>query len=159
MVLVDSKGILRAPSYLGANFKLYGFRLQGFHLLGRYISVASSNICSLRKYCPTTLFIFVLFLKKCQSLVKGLWIFQDNLKLVLYDYDLPINIEFRLLSFRSPLLRESRLLSFPLATKMFQFARFTLSFKYIFYWESMKFPYSGIFGSKLAASSPKYFAG
>ncbi|KAG5569010.1 hypothetical protein H5410_063970 [Solanum commersonii] len=30
---------------------------------------------------------------------------------------------FRLLPFRSPLLRESLLLSFPLATKMFQFAR------------------------------------
>ena len=31
---------------------------------------------------------------------------------------------FRLLPFRSPLLRESFLLSLPLATKMFQFTRF-----------------------------------
>ena len=36
-------------------------------------------------------------------------------------------IEFRLVPFRSPLLRESLLLSFPLVTKMFQFTRFALS--------------------------------
>ena len=35
---------------------------------------------------------------------------------------------FRLVPFRSPLLRKSWLLSFPLATKMFQFARFALSY-------------------------------
>jgi hypothetical protein len=33
---------------------------------------------------------------------------------------------FRLLPFRSPLLRESLLLFFPLATKMFQFTRLSL---------------------------------
>ena len=38
-----------------------------------------------------------------------------------------IEIEFRLIPFRSPLLRESLLLSFPLVTKMFQFTRFALS--------------------------------
>ena len=36
-------------------------------------------------------------------------------------------LEFRLVPFRSPLLRESLLLSFPLVTKMFQFTRFALS--------------------------------
>ena len=35
-------------------------------------------------------------------------------------------IRFRLIPFRSPLLRESLLLSFPRATEMFQFARFPL---------------------------------
>ena len=40
-------------------------------------------------------------------------------------------IEFRLIPFRSPLLRESLLLSFPLVTKMFQFTRFALSSLYI----------------------------
>ncbi|KAK7377740.1 hypothetical protein VNO80_03172 [Phaseolus coccineus] len=35
--------------------------------------------------------------------------------------------QFRLLPFRSPLLRESLLLSFPLATKMFQFTRLSLA--------------------------------
>ena len=39
----------------------------------------------------------------------------------------PLIIEFRLIPFRSPLLRESLLLSFPLVTKMFQFTRFALS--------------------------------
>ena len=39
----------------------------------------------------------------------------------------PLLIEFRLVPFRSPLLRESLLLSFPLVTKMFQFTRFALS--------------------------------
>ena len=38
------------------------------------------------------------------------------------------NFKFRLFPFRSPLLRESLLLSFPLATKMFQFTRLSLSF-------------------------------
>ena len=37
------------------------------------------------------------------------------------------NVEFRLIPVRSPLLRESLLLSFPLVTKMFQFTRFALS--------------------------------
>ena len=36
--------------------------------------------------------------------------------------------EFRLFPFRSPLLRESFLLFFPLGTKMFQFPRFALSY-------------------------------
>ena len=36
--------------------------------------------------------------------------------------------KFRLIPFRSPLLRESFLLSFPLDTKMFQFSRFALSY-------------------------------
>ena len=39
----------------------------------------------------------------------------------------PSILEFRLVPFRSPLLRESLLLSFPLVTKMFQFTRFALS--------------------------------
>ena len=38
----------------------------------------------------------------------------------------PLLLEFRLIPFRSPLLRESLLLSFPLVTKMFQFTRFAL---------------------------------
>ncbi|KAD7477659.1 hypothetical protein E3N88_00795 [Mikania micrantha] len=38
---------------------------------------------------------------------------------------------FRLLPFRPPLLRESLLLSFPLATKMFQFARLSLACPWI----------------------------
>ena len=37
-------------------------------------------------------------------------------------------LNFRLFPFRSPLLRESLLLFFPLATKMFQFTRLSLPF-------------------------------
>ena len=47
-----------------------------------------------------------------------------------FDFTLshnPLKLEFRLVPFRSPLLRESLLLSFPLVTKMFQFTRFALS--------------------------------
>ena len=40
---------------------------------------------------------------------------------------LHIRIEFRLIPFRSPLLRKSLLLSFPPVTKMFQFTGFALS--------------------------------
>jgi len=47
-------------------------------------------------------------------------------------YNCPTTLKkFRLFPFRSPLLRESFLLSFPLDTKMFQFSRFALSYLYI----------------------------
>ena len=61
---------------------------------------------------------------------------------------------------RSPLLAESRLISFPPATEMFQFAGFA-SLTYGFSEGSsrrMGFPHSDIVGSKLARSSPTLFA-
>ena len=63
---------------------------------------------------------------------------------------------FRLLPFRSPLLRESLLLSFPLATKMFQFARLSLACPWI-QQQFERLPYSGISGSMLIFNSPKHF--
>lgn len=63
---------------------------------------------------------------------------------------------FRLLPFRSPLLRESLLLSFPLATKMFQFARLSLACPWI-QQQFERLPYSGISGSLLIFNSPKHF--
>ncbi|KAL8523968.1 hypothetical protein ACS0TY_013795 [Phlomoides rotata] len=63
---------------------------------------------------------------------------------------------FRLLPFRSPLLRESLLLSFPLATKMFQFARLSLVCPWI-QQQFERLPYSGISGSMLIFNSPKHF--
>ena len=93
MVLVDSKGVPRVPSYLGYNFIWSCFRLQDFHLLWCSIPAASSNIYIWFNIVPQP----------------------------------SINLEFRLVPFRSPLLRESLLLSFPLVTKMFQFTRFALS--------------------------------
>ena len=72
---------------------------------------------------------------------------------------------FRLVPVRSPLLRESLLLSFPRATKMFQFARlprnalcrncgFMRRRRRII---GARLPHSEISGSKLACSSPEQF--
>ena len=58
---------------------------------------------------------------------------------------------------RSPLLTESRLMSFPPATEMFQFAGFA-SYDYVFiirYRRSGGLPHSEILGSKLTGSSPR----
>ena len=58
---------------------------------------------------------------------------------------------------RSPLLTESRLMSFPPATEMFQFAGFAPQ-SYIFtmrYRRSGGLPHSEILGSKLTGSSPR----
>ncbi|KAL0295244.1 UNVERIFIED_CONTAM: hypothetical protein Scaly_3107300, partial [Sesamum calycinum] len=63
---------------------------------------------------------------------------------------------FRPLPFRSPLLRESPLPSFPLATKMFQFARLSLACPWI-QQQFERLPYSGISGSMLIFNSPKHF--
>ncbi|KAK8640444.1 hypothetical protein V6N13_008197 [Hibiscus sabdariffa] len=63
---------------------------------------------------------------------------------------------FRLLPFRSPLLRESLLLSFPPATKMFQFARLSLVCPWI-QQQFERLTYSGISGSTLIFNSPKHF--
>ncbi|XLT62488.1 hypothetical protein HN873_019012 [Arachis hypogaea] len=63
---------------------------------------------------------------------------------------------FRLLPFRSPLLWESLLLSFPLATKMFQLARLSLACPWI-QQQFERLTYSGISGSTLIFNSPKHF--
>ena len=65
----------------------------------------------------------------------------------------------RLLRFRSPLLSESRLMSFPRATEMFQFTRFA-SLTYVFsqrYLSLGGFPHSDISGSKLICQLPEAF--
>ena len=62
---------------------------------------------------------------------------------------------------RSPLLRESRLISFPPVTKMFQFTGFA-STPYVFrcrYRNCGGFPHSDILGSKFVANSPRLIAG
>ena len=61
---------------------------------------------------------------------------------------------------RSPLLRESRLISFPPVTEMFQFTGFA-SAAYLFsygYRRSGGFPHSEILGSKFAPNSPRLIA-
>ena len=65
----------------------------------------------------------------------------------------------RLLRFRSPLLSESRLMSFPRATEMFQFTRFA-TVAYVFsqsYSLRSGFPHSDISGSKLVCQLPGAF--
>ncbi len=64
-----------------------------------------------------------------------------------------------LLRFRSPLLSESRLMSFPRATEMFQFTRFA-SHAYVFsmrYLSLGGFPHSEISGSKLICQLPEAY--
>ncbi|XLU30593.1 hypothetical protein S245_066659, partial [Arachis hypogaea] len=74
----------------------------------------------------------------------------------LYSYPTTPFSRFRLLSFRSPLLWESLLLSFPLATKMFQLARLSLACPWI-QQQFERLTYSGISGSTLIFNSPKHF--
>ncbi len=66
-------------------------------------------------------------------------------------------IEFRLFPFRSPLLRESHAIYFPLATEMFHFARSSLySYEFTAQYPVKRdgFPHSDILGSKLAWELP-----
>ena len=65
----------------------------------------------------------------------------------------------RLLRFRSPLLSESRLMSFPRATEMFQFTRFA-SHDYVFIMRYLLlggFPHSEISGSMLICQLPEAY--
>ena len=65
----------------------------------------------------------------------------------------------RLFRFRSPLLSESRLMSFPRATEMFQFTRFA-SHDYVFIMRYLLlggFPHSEISGSKLICQLPEAY--
>jgi hypothetical protein len=67
--------------------------------------------------------------------------------------------EHRLFRFRSPLLSESRLMSFPRATEMFQFTRFA-TMTYVFsqsYPSRGGFPHSEISGSKLICQLPEAY--
>ena len=67
---------------------------------------------------------------------------------------------YRLFRFRSPLLSESRLISFPRATEMFQFTRFASSDLCIqsgIQHRCCGFPHSDICGSKLVCQLPAAF--
>ena len=73
--------------------------------------------------------------------------------------DKPTAKTCRLFRFRSPLLSESRLMSFPRATEMFQFTRFA-SHDYVFimrYRLRGGFPHSEISGSKLICQLPEAY--
>ena len=75
---------------------------------------------------------------------------------------IPKDLRFGLLRVRSPLLAESRLMSFPAPTEMFQFRAFP-SYGYLIHrtipeYCSGVLPHSDISGSMLICSSPKLFA-
>ena len=63
-------------------------------------------------------------------------------------------IEFGLIPFRSPLLRESQLFSFPLGTEMFYFPRCASAKRQIIEVHSIGFSHSDIAGSKLVWQLP-----
>ena len=65
----------------------------------------------------------------------------------------------RLFRFRSPLLSESRLMSFPRATEMFQFTRFATMTYVLSQSYSLRsgFPHSEISGSKLICQLPEAY--
>ncbi len=66
---------------------------------------------------------------------------------------------FGLFPVRSPLLRESRLISFPLPTEMFQFGRSRpLPYGRVTGYVPAGFPHSGIPGSSAVCASPGLFA-
>ena len=72
------------------------------------------------------------------------------------------SFRFALFRVRSPLLTESRLMSLPRPTKMFQFRRFpSCTYGFSTGYQSMnsgEFPHSEISGSKDVCSSPKLIA-
>ena len=143
MVDPDSNGISRVPPYLGTTFrKIRGFRLQGFHLLWPDVPVGSAN----PQFCN-----FPSFLPKAPTSPR----------------DTPTatpagltQMGFRLIPFRSPLLRESRLFSFPGGTEMVHFPPLTSASYEFTCRHSIKsrFTDSGIPGSKPVYGSPGLFA-
>ena len=136
MVLPNSHRISRVPRYLGVRSrKSDSFRLQDYHLLWFNFPVYSTinqigNFPTDSELCPTEP--------------------RDPEYATLPSLT---HIRFGLFPFRSPLLWESRLLSIPEVTKMFQFTSFA-SVAYVFSHRCLDttrdgFPHSEIFGSKL----------
>ena len=78
--------------------------------------------------------------------------------LLLSHYPIYLSKWFRLFPLRSPLLGESLLFSFPLVTKMFQFARFARA-NLCIQLAVFGLPHSDTSGSLLASSSPERFVG
>ena len=109
MVLADSHGISRVPCYLGTP--------QGDQILFAYGTI---TLCGPNFHNGSAKHWF------CNSL-EGLLPFQAGPTTPLQHRQQAVPLQrFGLLPFRSPLLRKSRLLSFPRGTEMFQLPRFPL---------------------------------
>ncbi len=110
MVDPDSDGISRVPPYLGTTSrKSSGFHLQGFHLLWPDVPVRSV----IPKFCN-----FPHPLPRTQTSPR------DTRSATPAGL---AQVGFRLFPFRSPLLGESRLLSFPAGTEMVHFPALTVA--------------------------------
>jgi hypothetical protein len=135
MVLPNSHRVSRVPRYLGIRSrKSVPFRLQGFHLLRRTFP-GSSTIDQIYHFPTEPEFRPIESHDPKYATLPGL-----------------THIWFGLFPVRSPLLRESLLLSLPAGTKMFQFSAFTYT-TYVFSCRCIGttrygFPHSEIPGSK-----------
>jgi hypothetical protein len=145
VVLPDSSRVPRAPPYSGSSHtKSSTFQVQGFHLLWRPFPVAFPYmlVFSLRG---------VPCMAPCEVLLPP---HRNGASLARHG--------FGLFPFRSPLLRESRLISFPPGTEMVHFPGFARTRLWIqravqgFY--PCGFPHSEIPGSKPACGSPRLIA-
>jgi hypothetical protein len=142
MVPADSSGVPRAPLYSGATKGGLHFRLQGCHLLWPAFPDRSTNA-------------FLSFSSLSQPplarlLRESLWSYNPGLSLRI--------ARFGLFRFRSPLLSESRLISFPPGTEMVHFPGFAsyaygFSARYLVFAPG-GFPHSEIPGSQVACTSP-----
>ena len=143
MVDPDSDGISRVPPYLGAaSRKTSGFRLQGYHLLWHDVPVVSTTL---------QFFNFPHLLPEAQILSRN------------PSTARPAGLaqmRFGLFRVRSPLLTESRLLSFPGGTEMVHFPPLTVHGYVFTVHHSIKsqFTDSGIPGSRPIYGSPRLFA-
>jgi hypothetical protein len=135
MVLANSDGVPRVPPYLGASKgRRIAFRLQGYHLLWR----AFPDPSTMHPLCNSP---------------RGLQLSQSRSRDPMTAT--PASLAppwFGLFPVRSPLLGESRLLSIPGGTKMFQFPPFArLGYVFTQPYIGMtpcRFPNSEIPGSK-----------
>lgn len=136
---VSSGGFLQAIrvlEYSGVRTKkLCAFRLRDYHPLWCWFPTTSSihticNFSSCERSHPTTPFFNFLRNKK----------------------------RFGLICFRSPLLTEFLLVSFPRGTEMFHFPRYTYAINlHIIEVHSMRFPHSEILGSNIVRHIPQAY--
>ncbi len=140
MVHPDSRRVPRVPRYLGIQQEKPSFHLRDSHPLWSAI-----QCCSIKM-------IFCNSLKTASRL-------QLNPATPQRQRTCPLtSLRFRLFPVRSPLLRKSRLISFPPGTEMVHFPGFASRKAGFFDITRKGFPHSGISGSKLAYSSPKLIA-
>ena len=91
--------------------------------MGFHVPHATRDSATIFKFSTTRLSLSLVHLFNASS--------NSTIRITLSHYPNKQARWFRLFPVRSPLLGESRLISFPRATKMFQFARFALTYLFI----------------------------